>query len=105
MYLLSVFLSIGTTVATFFVSGKVVEVILWFMTKDKGFERTWGANLTNLIGNLSVQAAFKFKDFNIFSTSSEVTKLLREKSQWEQDLELTSDLILTLFRMGIFGVA
>ena len=58
MYLLSAFLSIGTTVATFTLSGKVDEVILLFMVIDKGFERTLEANLTNLIGNLSVPAAF-----------------------------------------------
>ena len=68
------------------------------MTMDKGFERTSEANLTNLIGNLSVPTVFffcfffEFKDFNIFSTSSEVTKILREKSLSEQDLELTSHL-------------
>ena len=58
MYLLSAFLSIGTTVATFTLSGKVDEVILLFMAIDKGFERTSEANLTNLIGNLSVPATF-----------------------------------------------
>ena len=83
MYLLSVFLSIGTTVATFALSGKVDEVTLLFMAIEKGFERTSEANLTN----------FEFKDFNIFSTSSEVTKILREKSLSENDLQLTSDLI------------
>ena len=61
-YLLSVFLSIG--VATFALSGK-------------GFERTSEANLTNLIDNLSVPAAFfEFKGFNISFTSSEVTRIL-----------------------------
>ena len=99
MYLLLVFLSIGTIVATFALSRKVEEVILLFMAIDKGFERTSKANLTNLNGNLSVPATFfEFKDFNIFSTSSEVTKILREKSLSEQDLELTSDLILTILR-------
>ena len=93
VYLSSIFLSIGTTEATFALSGKVNEVILLFMDIYKGFERTSEASLTNLIGNLSVAAAFfKFKDFNIFSTSSEVTKILREKSLSEQDLELTSHL-------------
>ena len=97
MYLLSVFLFIGTTVAIFALSGKVDEVILLFMAIDKGFERTSEVNLTTLIGNLSVPAApFEFKDFNIFSTSSEVTKILREKSLSEQDLELTCDLILRI---------
>ena len=81
MYLLSVFLSTGTTVATFALFGKVDEVRLLFMAIDKGFERTSEANLTNLIGNLSVPTAFfEFKYFNIFSTSSEVTRILREKS-------------------------
>ena len=99
VYLSSIFLSIGTTEATFALSGKVNEVILLFMDIHKGFERTSEASLTNLIGSLSVPAAFfKFKDFNIFSTSSEVTKILREKSLSEQDLELTSDLILTILR-------
>ena len=75
MYLLSVFLSIGTTVAMFLLSGKVDKVILFFKAIDKGSERTSEANY------LSVPAAFfEFKDFNIFSTSSEVTKILREKS-------------------------
>ena len=75
MYLLSVFLSIGTTVATFLLSGKVDKVILFFKAIDKGFERTSETNY------LFVPAAFfEFKDFNIFSTSSEVTKILREKS-------------------------
>ena len=97
VYLSSIFLSIGTTEATFALSGKVNEVILLFMDIHKGFERTSEASLTNLIGSLSVPAAFfKFKDFNIFSTSSEVTKILREKSLSEQDLELTSDLILRI---------
>ena len=97
MYLLSAFLSIGTTVATFTLSGKVDEVILLFMVIDKGFERTLEANLTNLIGNLSVPAAFfEFNYFNIFSNSSEVTKILREKSLSDQDFELTSDLILRI---------
>ena len=64
-----------------------------FMSIGKGFERNSEANLINLIGNLSVPAAFLgFKDFKIFSTSSEVTKILREKSLSEQDLELTSHL-------------
>ena len=99
VYLSSIFLSIGTTEATFALSGKVNEAILLFMDIHKGFERTSEASLTNLIGSLSVPAAFfKFKDFNIFSTSSEVTKILREKSLSEQDLELTSDLILTILR-------
>ena len=45
------------------------------MAIDKVFERTSETNLTNLIGNLSVPAAFfEFKDFNIFSASSEITK-------------------------------
>ena len=97
MYLLSVFSSIGTTVATFALSGKVDEVILLFMVIDKGFERTSGANLTNLIGNLSVPVAFfEFKDFNIFSTASEIIKILREKPLSEKDVELTSDFILTI---------
>ena len=97
MYLLSAFLSIGTTVATFTLSGKVDEVILLFMVIDKGFERTLEANLTNLIGNLSVPASFfEFNYFNIFSNSSEVTKILREKSLSDQDFELTSDLILRI---------
>ena len=95
MYLLSVFLSIGTTIATFALSGKVEKVILLFMAK--GFERTLEANLTNLIGNLSVPASFsEFNYFNIFSNSSEVIKILREKSLSEQDFELTSDLILRI---------
>ena len=95
MYLLSVFLSIGTTIATFALSGKVEKVILLFMAK--GFERTLEANLTNLIGNLSVPASFfEFNYFNIFSNSSEVTKILREKSLSDQDFELTSDLILRI---------
>ena len=97
LHLLSVFLSTGTTVATFGLTGKVDEVMLLFMAIDKGFERTSEANLTNLIGNLSVPAAFfEFKDFNIFSTSSEVTKILREKSLSEKDLEIPSDLILRI---------
>ena len=58
VYLLSVFLSVGTTVAIFTLSGNVEEVILFFMTVDKGFERTSEANLTNLIENLCVPAAF-----------------------------------------------
>ena len=97
MYLLSAFLSIGTTVATFTLSGKVDEVILLFMAIDKGFERTLEANLTNLIGNLSAPASFfEFNYFNIFSNSSEVIKILREKLLSEQDFELTSDLILRI---------
>ena len=99
MYLLLVFLSIGTIVATFVLSRKVEEVILLFMAIDKGFERTSKANLTNLNGNLSVPATFfEFKDFNIFSTLSEVTKILREKSLSEQDLELkdTGMILLTI---------
>ena len=97
MYLLSVFLSMGATVAAFVLSGKKDEVILMFMAIDKGFERTSEVNLTNLIDNLSVPADFfEFKDFNIFSTSSEVTKILRGKSLSEQDLELTSDFILRI---------
>ena len=97
MYLLSVFLPTGTTVITFALSGKVDEVILLFMAIDKDFERTSEANLTNLIDNLSVPAAFfEFKNFNIFSTSSRVTRILREKSLSEKDLELTSDLILQM---------
>ena len=92
MYLLSVFLSIGTAAVTFVLSGKVDEVILLFMAIDQGFERTSEANLTNLISNLSLPATFfEFKDFNIFSTSPEVTKILREQSFSEKDLELTSD--------------
>ena len=80
VYLLSVFLSMATTVATFSQSGKVDEVILLLVVIDKGFERISEANLTNLIGNLSIWAAFfEFKDFNLFSTSSEVTKILLEK--------------------------
>ena len=97
MYLSSVFLSIGTTVATFALSRRVDEVILLFMAIDKGFERTLEANLTNLIGNLSAPASFfEFNYFNIFSNSSEVIKILREKLLSEQDFELTSDLILRI---------
>ena len=87
----------GTTVAAFVLSGKKDEVILMFMAIDKGFERTSEANLTNLIDNLSVPADFfEFKDFNIFYTSSEVTKKLREKSLSEQGLELNSNFILRI---------
>ena len=97
MYLLSVILSIGTIVATFAPSGKLNEVMLLFMDIDKGFERTSEVNLTNLIGNLSVPAAFfECNDSNFFSTSSEVTKLLREISLSEQDLELSFYLILRI---------
>ena len=64
------------------------EVILLFMAIDKGFDRPSEANLTNLVGNLSVPAAVsEFKNLNIFSTSSEVTRILREKSLSEKDLE------------------
>ena len=67
MYLLAVFLFIGTTVTTFALSVKLDEIIPLFMAIDKGFERTSDANLTNLIGNLSVPVAFfEFKDLNIF---------------------------------------
>ena len=46
---------------------------------------------------LSVPAAFfEFKDFHIFSTSSEVIRILGEKSLSEKDFELTSDLILQM---------
>ena len=45
-------------VATFALSRKVDEAILLRMAIDKAFERTSEANLTNLIGNLSVPAAF-----------------------------------------------
>ena len=58
MCLLSVFLSIGTKLATFALSRKKNEVILLFMAMDKDFGRTSEANLTNLIGNLSLPAAF-----------------------------------------------
>ena len=86
----------ATTVATFAQSGKVDEVILLLVAIDKGFERISEANLTNLIGNLSIRAAFfEFKDFNLFSTSSEVTKILLEK-KLSKDLELTSNLILRI---------
>ena len=71
-------------------SGKVDRVILLFMAIDKGFERTSEANLTNLIGNLSVPAAFyEFKGFKISSASSEVTRIIRKISLSEKDLELT----------------
>ena len=73
MYLSSIFLSMGTTVAPFALSGKVDEVILLHMAIDNGLE-----------------------DFNIFSTSSEVTRILRQKSLWKKDLEFTSDLILQM---------
>ena len=97
VYLLSVFLSVGTTIATFALSGKVDKVILLFMAIDKGFERTSVANLTNLIDSLSVPAASsEFKEFNTFSTSSEITKILREKSLSDQDFDPTSDLILMI---------
>ena len=73
VYLLSVFLSCGTTVSTFPMYRKVNEIILLFMTTDKGFERNPEANLTNLIGNLSMPAPFfrfkNFKNFFYFSTS------------------------------------
>ena len=58
VYLLSVFLYVGTTAAIFTPSGNVEEVILFFMTVDKGFERTSEANLTNLTENQCVPAAF-----------------------------------------------
>ena len=81
MYLLSVFLSIGTTVATFTMSAKVDKVILLSMAIDKGFERTSKANLTNLIGYLSVPPTFfEFQDFSNFPASSQVTGILRDKS-------------------------
>ena len=83
VYLLSVFLSIGATVATFAVwkSGRSNTVVHSY----KGFEKTSEANWTNLIGNLSVPATFfEFKDFKIFSTSSEVTKILGKKSLSEK---------------------
>ena len=89
VYLLSVFFSIGTTVATFALFGKVDEVILLFMAIDKCLERTSEASLTNLIDNLSVPAAFfEFKDFSSFSTSSEVTRILRQKSLSEKNWDL-----------------
>ena len=97
MYLLSAFLSVGTTIATVALSGKVDKVILLFMAEDKGFERTSETNLTNGIGILSVPAASsEFKEFNTFSTSSEITKILREKSVSDQDLDPISHLILMI---------
>ena len=99
MYLLSFFLSIGTTVATFPLSRKVGKVVLLFMTIDKVFERTSESNLTNLIGNLSVPAAFfEFKDFNIFSTSSEVTRIIRDGLD---DLELRKKVLDTRKLTGL----
>ena len=69
------------------------------MARHKGFERTSEANLTNLIGNLSVPVPFfEFKGFNNFSTSSEVTKILREKSLSEQNLELFVFILPIKFR-------
>ena len=73
------------------------KVVLLFMAIHKGFERTSEANLTNLIGNLSVPAALlSLKILTFFLPSSEVTKILREKSPSEQDLELNYDLILRI---------
>ena len=67
------------------------------MAIHKGFERTSEANLTNLIGNLSVPAALlSLKILTFFLPSSAVTKILREKSPSEQDLELNYDLILRI---------
>ena len=81
MYLLSVFLSIGTRVVTFALSAKVDEIILLF----------------KLQATVVTASFFEFENFNNFSTSSEVTtKILREKPLSEQDLELTSDLILRI---------
>ena len=65
MYLLSVFLSIGTTVATFALSGKVDEVLLLFMAIDKGFEKTSGTNLTNLA--ICTSYLFRLRDTHKFN--------------------------------------
>ena len=73
-YLSSVFLSIGTTVATLAFSGKVHEVIQLFKAFEIGFERKSDAKMMSFIGILYVPGAlFASKDFIIEFTLSGVT--------------------------------
>ena len=57
-YLSSVFLSIGTTDAILALFGKVKVLILLLMAIDSGSAKMPDANLTSLVGILSIPGAF-----------------------------------------------
>ena len=59
-------MSIGTTVAILALFGKVEVLILLLMAIDSGSAKMSDANLTSLVGILSIPGAFlEFKDFRI----------------------------------------
>ena len=70
IYLLSVFLSIGTTDAIFALFVKVEVLILLLMTMDSDSAKMSDANLTSLVGILSTPGAFlEFRDFRMVLVS------------------------------------
>ena len=74
IFFLSVFLSIGKTVATLIISGKVHEVIQLFKAFETDFERKSGVKMVSFIGILSVLGdLFASKDFIVEFTLSGVT--------------------------------
>ena len=65
-YLSSVFLSIGTTVAILALFGKVEVLILLLMAIESSSAKMSDANLTNLLGILSIPGAFlELRDFRM----------------------------------------
>ena len=80
-YLPSVFLSIGTIVATLAFSGKVHEVTQLFKTFEIGFERKSDAKIMNFIGILSVPGVLlASKDFIIeFSSSGVISSVEKDE--------------------------
>ena len=79
-YLSSVFLSIGMTVATLAMSGKLDEARLLLIAVTNGFNRKFDASFTSFVGILSVPDTFLvLRDFRIKFTSLEVTCLAEAK--------------------------
>ena len=65
-YLSSVFLPIGTTVAILALFGKVEVLILLLMAIESSSAKMSDANLTNLLGILSIPGAFlELRDFRM----------------------------------------
>ena len=84
-YLSSVFLLIGTTVATLAFSGKIHEGIQLFKAFEIGLERKLGAKMMSFIGILYLLGAlFASKSFNFEFTLSGFTSSVEkdEISMW-----------------------
>lgn len=87
-YLSSFFLLIGITLAILALFGKIEVLILWLMAFGSGSAKMSDANLTSLIGILSIPDAFlEFRDIKMVLISLGVTL----EPQLEESIEMELD--------------